>query len=96
MEHQSDTSSGTTILRHLVLDGATERTGDTITMGEYSENETLETVRIVQSSNIRSIGEAAFRGCPSLRPVDMEGGVTSIGAHAFYWLLIITIHSHTR
>ena len=83
LDHESITASDETILRHLVLDDTTERTGDTIEEGEYSESETLEPVRILQGSNIKCIGEWAFLNCKSLRSVHIdENTVTSIGKFA--------------
>ena len=82
----SNTSSDETILRHLVLDGTTERTGTTIEEGEYSESKTLETVRILQGSNISCIGDKAFYKCSSLQSIEItEGTVTTIGASTFQY-----------
>ena len=86
-QHHSSTStsSNETILRHLVLDGTTERTSTTIEEGEYSESETLETVRILQSSNISCIGDKAFYRCRSLQSIEIDAGtVTAIGGRAFH------------
>ena len=72
-----------TVLRHLVLDGTRSRTGYAIKKGEFSRCETLETVRILQSSNIKHIGVEAFRDCASLRSIHIEAAVTEIRRNAF-------------
>ena len=52
--------------------------------GEYSGSDTLETVEILQSSNISCIGSGAFNHCKSLKSVQIAAGtVRSIGERAF-------------
>ena len=54
---------------------------------EYNKTrKTVETVKILRSSNIRSIPFYAFRGFTSLQSVRIEDGaiVTEIGAHVLF------------
>ena len=83
---KSKSKSRRKILRHLVLDGTTTRSTNntnTITTKEYSGSKTLETIKIIQSSNISCIGEFAFRDCKSLQSVHLPDGVTKIEEGAF-------------
>ncbi len=77
-------------LRHLVLDGTTERivcrTGSTnsIGWGQFIGSQTLETVQILEKSGIISIGTHSFSGCTSLRSVHLANGtIRKIGEGAF-------------
>ncbi len=71
------TTSNEEDTRHLVLDHTTTRTGDdttrtTIEEGEFSESQTLETVKILESSGITCFGEKAFSDCKSLQSMKLQ------------------------
>ena len=76
------------VLRYLVLNDSTarsnQRSRNTITKKEYSRNETLERVKILQGSNAKYIGDDAFRDCTSLQSIQIDAGtVRTIGDSAF-------------
>ena len=50
---------------------------------EYDEYENIRSITL--GNSVKTIGSAAFRGCPSLTSITIPNSVTSIGELAFAW-----------
>ena len=70
-------------VKDLVLNDKVTRRGNTIRKEEFSGSVSLETVRILEHSNIKRIGERAFKLCMSLQSVHIENdSITTFGREA--------------